>query len=93
MADTKVYRAWAEIIRRVENPRFNKTKHYMGRGIKMYPEWRQSFEIFYAYIGDPPSPKHSIDRINNDGNYEPGNIRWATHAQQMRNRRSFKQHK
>jgi len=86
MSKTKVHAAWCEIIRRVENPNFIKTKHYMGRGITMCPQWRGSFEAFYTEVGDPPSPKHSIDRINNDGNYEPGNVRWATQKEQIHNR-------
>lgn len=55
----------------------------------MCPEWRRSFAAFYAYMGRCP-PGLSIDRINNDGNYEPGNVRWATSAQQARNKRNVR---
>jgi hypothetical protein len=63
--------------------------YWGGRGIKMWPEWRSSFAAFYAYIGPAPSEKHTLDRYpNNDGNYEPGNVRWATEAEQARNKRN-----
>ena len=69
------------------NPVF---KNYGGRGIRVCDEWQGDggFERFLAHIGPRPSSKHSIDRINNDGNYEPGNVRWATITEQQQNRRS-----
>jgi regulator of sirC expression with transglutaminase-like and TPR domain len=53
----------------------------------MCDEWLNSFEAFLAYIGPRPSPQHSVDRINVNGHYEPGNVRWATHSEQAKNRR------
>jgi len=60
----------------------------MGRGISVCDEWRNSFAAFHSYIGDKPTPKHSLDRINNDGNYEPGNVKWSTPKEQANNRRN-----
>lgn len=81
------YTAWANIIARCTNPKHGKYAYYGGRGIKIAEQWLNSFEVFLADIGKRPSAKHSIDRINVNGNYEPGNVRWATKQQQMRNRR------
>jgi hypothetical protein len=81
------YKSWASMIDRCRNPRHRSYADYGGRGILVCPEW-DSFERFRANMGERPSKQHSLDRINNDGNYEPGNCRWATRRQQLRNTRS-----
>lgn len=58
---------------------------YAGRGIRVHPEWEKSFDTWFAYMGPRPSDQHSIDRKDNDGHYEPGNVRWATRVQQANN--------
>lgn len=84
---TKEYRAWSHIIGRCRNPGDGGWEHYGARGVCVSEEWAQSFEAFFAHVGAAPSPQHSIDRIDNNGHYEPGNVRWATSAQQSRNTR------
>ena len=88
MFGTKVYGAWAAMKGRCENVNDKSYKNYGGRGIKVSKDWSSSFINFYKYIGDPPSPKHSLDRIDNDGDYKKGNVRWATNALQARNKRT-----
>jgi hypothetical protein len=61
---------------------------YGGRGIRVCDAWVNSFDAFLADVGPKPGPEYSIDRINNDGNYEPGNVRWATVIQQAGNKRN-----
>lgn len=82
---TKVYRAWHGMLYRCQNPRARMWKRYGGRGITVCERW-QKFENFYADMGEPPTPAHSLDRVNNDGNYEPGNVRWTTMDVQGANR-------
>jgi hypothetical protein len=83
---TRTHNVWGKMRQRCENPRDKSYPRYGGRGIKVCKRW-QSFENFLADMGEPPSPVYSIDRINNDGHYEPGNCRWATNKQQCNNTR------
>lgn len=87
MTHTPEYLAWRHIKSRCFRPTCPQYKFYGSRGITMCDRWRNSFVVFFADVGPRPSDKHSIDRIDNDGNYEPGNCRWATKAQQSRNTR------
>jgi hypothetical protein len=82
------YEAWNQMkgkCYRASHPSF---KNYGGRGIRMADEWRYDFMAFYSHIGPRPTSEHTVERINNDGNYEPGNVKWATHSEQNRNQRS-----
>lgn len=81
------YHIWQGIIYRCENHNAREYKHYGGRGITICASWRNSFESFLNDVGPRPSADHSIDRIDNDGHYEPGNVRWATTIEQLRNQR------
>lgn len=78
--------AWCGARVRCRNPRHKAFASYGGRGIK-FAEVFDDFKVFLAEVGRRPSPQHSLDRINNDGDYAPGNIRWATKTEQVRNRR------
>jgi len=62
------------------------SERYVGRGITVHPEWLVSFEAFLRDLGEAPSPDHSLDRINSNGHYVPGNVRWATDFEQNRNK-------
>lgn len=79
---------WSKMIARCENPRDSSFVYYGARGIRVCEEWRHDFAAFLAHIGPRPSDKHSVDRIDNERGYEPGNVRWATLTEQARNRRS-----
>ena len=90
--ETVEYRAWLSMRRRCNNSNYENYSYYGGRGIRVCDRWLNSFENFYEDMGEKPWPKklYSLDRINNDGNYEPSNCRWATWKQQNRNRRYSK---
>ncbi len=83
MAYTRTHRIWRSMLQRSTNPKIAQSHNYSGRGISVCERWR-SFENFVADMGECP-PRHSIDRINNDGNYEPSNCRWASKRTQSEN--------
>lgn len=85
-APTKEYSIWMGMLARCNNPKSESFKNYGGRGIKVCDRWTASFEAFLADVGKP-GPGLSLDRIDNERGYEPGNVRWATMSQQLRNTR------
>jgi hypothetical protein len=78
---------WANMVQRCTNPNRAEYKNYGGRGISVCDRWLKSFDAYLADVGFCPGKDLSLDRINNDGNYETGNVRWATRKQQMQNSR------
>lgn len=87
MCGTAEYRAWQAMINRCTNPRYEHFHCYGGRGIVVCQSWSESFETFFADMGHRPSTRHSLDRKNTNGNYEPTNCRWATKREQSSNMR------
>lgn len=82
---TDVFRIWQGIKQRCLDTNFRDYPKYGGRGITVYGPWVGDFESFEKYIGPRPSPSHSVDRIDNNRGYEPGNVRWATDSEQQNN--------
>jgi hypothetical protein len=75
------------MVARCTNSKNKDFFRYGARGINVWPDWQFDFQTFRAYIGPKPTLTHSVDRINNERGYEPGNVRWATPSEQARNRR------
>ena len=84
------YNTYHHMIKRCYSKNHNSYDYYGGRGITVCERWLESFENFYEDVGEKPSKKHSLDRIDNDGNYEPSNCRWATQSTQVINSRRKK---
>lgn len=88
--DSREYNIWLSMIKRCHSPGASpkEIRNYQLLGVEVCPRWRDSFEAFCEDVGPRPSLLHSLDRYpNNKGNYEPGNVRWATAAEQNRNTR------
>lgn len=84
------YQIWLSMKQRCCNPKDVAYHSYGGRGITVCKEWLNDFPTFMSQIGHRPSKWHSLDRVDNDGNYEPSNVRWATKKEQQNNRRTVK---
>ena len=83
---TAIYELWSGMLKRCSNTNSEQYANYGGRGIQVCERWKK-FENFYADMGECPAG-HSLDRIDNNGNYEPRNCRWATQKQQVRNKQN-----
>lgn len=86
MTESPEYLSWKGMIQRCTNPKHTSYEYYGARGITICQRWRDSFEAFLVDMGSRPEGK-TLDRIDNDGNYEPGNCRWATASEQNSNQR------
>lgn len=88
MSATDEFHIWTDMQTRCYNPKSTGYKYYGGRGIRICNRWIESFDNFFADMGQRPSLQHSIDRKNVNGNYSPGNCRWATAREQGSNKRN-----
>jgi len=88
LSNTVEYKAWKRMKNRCYNKNDNRYHDWGGRGIRVCDRWINSFTNFLSDVGLRPSDKHSLDRIDNNGNYEPNNCKWSTGSEQSRNRRN-----
>lgn len=82
-----LHKTWSSIIQRCTIPSAGNYRYYGGRGIKVCDRWKNDFWAFVEDLGTKPSPWHSIERLDHNGHYEPGNCCWATEREQSRNKR------
>lgn len=85
LSHTRAFRSWTKAKQRCFDPKHVAFHKYGGAGITMCDKWKNSFADFYSDMGEPPTPRHSLDRIENTKGYEPGNCRWASKKQQSDN--------
>lgn len=86
LSDHDLYATWTSMRHRCHNPKRNGYQNYGGRGITVCARWRDSFHNFLTDMGERPSRKHSLDRINNNGNYKKSNCKWSSRAEQNNNK-------
>ena len=88
LSHTRMHARWMGMIARCENPNHSAYARYGGRGVRVCRRWRKSFTAWLADMGPPPTPRHTIDRIDNDDDYKPSNCRWATNKANCRNKKT-----
>ena len=88
MTGSPEHKIWRGMKDRCTNEKNTFYANYGGRGITVCAEWMNDFAACYRDVGERPSPRHSIDRIDTSGNYEPGNVKWSTHDEQANNKRN-----